>query len=57
MQGSAFLFPVREELIQCRGLEYRTGENVGSDLRALLQHNNGKLLFVFAGQLHQLAGG
>ena len=56
VQGGAFLFPVREEFVQGRGLEYGAGEDVRADLRTFFNHTNGQFFAGFLRQLHDAAG-
>jgi len=53
----AQLFPVREQLVQRARLQYRTGEDMGADLGAFLDHDDADFLAGFPGDLAQTAGG
>ena len=56
IQRSAFLFPVREEFVQGRGLEYRTCEDVRPDFGTFFYYTNSQFFASFLRQLHDAAG-
>ncbi len=53
LDRSATLLPVREKLVERARLEHRTGEDVRTHLRALLDHADGELAVLLGGQLLQ----
>ncbi|MOA49547.1 hypothetical protein D3C78_1724390 [compost metagenome] len=57
VERCAECFPVGEQLVQGAGLEHCTGEDVGADFGAFLDHADADLATGFGGLLLQAAGG
>jgi len=57
VERGAECFPVREQFIQGTGFKHGTGEDVGADFGAFLDHADADFLTGFGGLLLQSAGG
>ena len=56
VEGRFALAPVREELLEGAGLEHRTGQDVGADLGALLDHADAQVVAPLRGELAEPDG-